>query len=93
MLIVIFSNNLFRVRTPVLPLTHEKIDVPFKTKYVYGYKYSNFSNLLQIMFNKIIKEEHDFITKISEWTLVSIDFLQLRINKINPLVRSTYLSQ
>ncbi|KAF0762271.1 Uncharacterized protein FWK35_00002799 [Aphis craccivora] len=42
------------------------------------------------MFDKIYKEENNFVTKGSGWSLYSIDALQLRINIVNPLTGSTY---
>ena len=43
------------------------------------------------MYNKLLKEETEFLTKGSGWSLKSIDGLQLRINLVNPLAGSTYI--
>ncbi|KAE9522456.1 hypothetical protein AGLY_017117 [Aphis glycines] len=43
------------------------------------------STLLNKMFNKLLSEEEQFISKESGWSLKSIDCIQLRINKVNPL--------
>ena len=52
---------------------------------------SNFTKLLDSMFNKILEEESEYIAKGSGWSLVSIDGLQLRINNVNPLKGSSYI--
>lgn len=41
----------------------------------FKYKLSNFSNVLKIMYNKLIKEERYFITKGSGWIVELIDLL------------------
>ncbi|KAE9522211.1 hypothetical protein AGLY_017393 [Aphis glycines] len=64
----------------------------FKTTNVLACKSSNFNSLLNKMFNKLLSEEEQFISKESGWSLKSIDCIQLRINKVNPLKGgSTYL--
>lgn len=72
-------------------ITHEIQNVAFKTQNILGCNSSNFKKLLNNMFNKILEEECEFIAKGSGWSLVSIDGLQLRINKVNPLRGSTYI--
>jgi len=73
-------------------LTGEVQDMSFKTSNVLAYKSSDFNSLLNKMFNKLLSEEAQFISKKSGWSLKSIDCLQLRINKVNPLKGgSTYL--
>jgi hypothetical protein len=57
----------------------------FKTSNVFAHSNSNFSVLLNNIFNKIWKEESEFIAKGSGWNLNTIDGLQLGINIINPL--------
>ncbi|KAE9521487.1 hypothetical protein AGLY_018121, partial [Aphis glycines] len=73
-------------------LTNEVQDMSFKTTNVLACKSSNFNSLLNKMFNKLLSEEEQFISKKSGWSLKSIDCIQLRINKVNPLKGgSTYL--
>jgi len=43
------------------------------------------------MYNKLLKKETEFLTKGSGWSLKSIDWLQLKINLVNPLAGSTYI--
>lgn len=43
------------------------------------------------MFNKILKEESEFVTKGSGWSLNITDELQLRVNIINPLRGSSFI--
>lgn len=43
------------------------------------------------MYNKLSKTETEFETKVSGWSLKSIDGLQLRINLVNPLKISTFI--
>uniref|UniRef100_A0A2S2R9P8 DNA-directed DNA polymerase n=1 Tax=Sipha flava TaxID=143950 RepID=A0A2S2R9P8_9HEMI len=63
----------------------------FKTSNVFVHLHSNFSVLLSHMFNKILKEESEFIAKGSGWNLNRIDGLQLRINIVNPLRGLSYI--
>lgn len=49
--------------------------------------YKNLNN----MYTNILREETDFKTKGSGCSLQSIDGLELRINRINPLSGSTYI--
>lgn len=72
-------------------VTQEKQDMSFKTHNILACHSSDFNQLLDKMFNKILEEESEFITKGSGWSLVSIDGLQLRINIVNPLKGGTYL--
>ncbi|KAE9522284.1 hypothetical protein AGLY_017327 [Aphis glycines] len=66
-------------------LTNEVQDMSFKTTNVLACKSSNFNSLLNKMFNKLLSEEEQFISKKSGWSLKSIDCIQLRINTVNPL--------
>ncbi|KAL4084059.1 hypothetical protein QTP88_029375 [Uroleucon formosanum] len=66
-------------------LTGEVQDISFKISNVLACKSSNFNSLLNKMFNKLLSEEAQFISKKSGWSLKSIDCIQLRINKVNPL--------
>ncbi|KAE9522580.1 hypothetical protein AGLY_017002 [Aphis glycines] len=73
-------------------LTNEVQDMSFKTTNVLACKSSNVNSLLNKMFNKLLSEEEQLISKKSGWSLKSIDCIQLRINKVNPLKGgSTYL--
>ncbi len=83
--------NLYLDCVYVHVLTQEHRDISFKTENVLAYTNSNFENLLKKMFDKINKEESNFVTKGSGWSLYSIDALQLRINIVNPLTGSTYV--
>lgn len=56
----------------IQPLTQEQRDVSFKTQNVAGYANSDFYNLVGKMFDKILKEENNFISKGSGWCLQSI---------------------
>lgn len=84
--------NLYLDCDYVRVLTQEHRDISFKTENILAYTNSNFENILKKMFNKINKEESNFVTKQSGWSLYSIDALQLRINIVNPLTGSTYLT-
>ncbi|KAF0708493.1 Uncharacterized protein FWK35_00036940 [Aphis craccivora] len=53
-------------------LTQEHRDISFKTENVLAYTNSNFENLLKKMFDKINKEESNFVTKGGGWSLYSI---------------------
>ncbi|XP_060856098.1 uncharacterized protein LOC132933843, partial [Metopolophium dirhodum] len=83
--------NLYLDCVYVHVLTQERRDISFKTENMLAFTNSNFENLLKKMFNKLIKEESDFVTRGSGWSLDSIDVLQLRINIVNPLNGSSYL--
>ncbi|KAE9522233.1 hypothetical protein AGLY_017371 [Aphis glycines] len=83
--------NLYLDCVYVHVLTQEHRDISFKTVNVLAYTNSNFKNLLKKMFDKINKEESNFVTKRSGWSLYSIDALQLRINIVNPLTGSSYV--
>ncbi|CAI6356350.1 unnamed protein product [Macrosiphum euphorbiae] len=84
--------NLYVDSTYEQLLTDEVQDMSFKTSNVLASKSSNFNSLLNKMFNKLLSEEAQFISKKSGWSLKSIDCLQLRVNKVNPLKGgSTYL--
>ena len=72
-------------------LSDEIKNVAFKTKNMLPCNSSNFTKLLDSMFNKILEEESEYIAKGSGWSLVSIDGLQLRINNVNPLKGSSYI--
>jgi hypothetical protein len=43
-------------------ILHEERDISFKTMNVAAYSQSNFYDLLNKMFNNILKEENDFVT-------------------------------
>ncbi|XP_060847730.1 LOW QUALITY PROTEIN: uncharacterized protein LOC132931392 [Rhopalosiphum padi] len=73
------------------PVTHDIQDMAFKTSNILACSSSDFTILLNRMFNKILTEESEFIAKGSGWSLVSIDGLQLRINLVNPLKGSSYI--
>ncbi|KAE9523737.1 hypothetical protein AGLY_015878 [Aphis glycines] len=73
-------------------LTNEVQDMSFKTTNVLACKSSNFNSLLNKMFNKLLSEEEQFISKKSGWSLKSIDCIQLRINKVNPLKGGTVIN-
>ncbi|XP_050066624.1 uncharacterized protein LOC126555790 [Aphis gossypii] len=83
--------NLYLDCVYVHVLTQEYRDISFKTVNVLAYTNSNFENLLKKMFDKINKEESNFVTKGSGWSLYSIDALQLRINIVNSLTGSSYV--
>ncbi|KAF0698043.1 Uncharacterized protein FWK35_00026359, partial [Aphis craccivora] len=51
----------------------EHQDISFKTENVLAYTNSYFENLFKKMFDKINKEESNFVTKGSGWSLYSID--------------------
>ncbi|KAF0720305.1 Uncharacterized protein FWK35_00022340, partial [Aphis craccivora] len=53
----------------------EHRDISFKTENVLAYTNSNFENLFKKIFDKINKEENNFVTKGSGWSLYSIDAL------------------
>jgi len=72
-------------------VTLEFHDAEFKTSNVLAHSESNFSGLLNIMFNKILKEESEFVAKGSGWSLKTIDGLQLRTNILNPLRGLSYI--
>ncbi|XP_022180830.1 uncharacterized protein LOC111041004 [Myzus persicae] len=63
-------------------LTGEVQDMSFKTSNVLACKSSDFNSLLNKMFDKLLSEEAQFISKKSGWSLKSIDCIQLRINKL-----------
>ncbi|KAL4153547.1 hypothetical protein QTP88_001380 [Uroleucon formosanum] len=73
-------------------LTGEVQDMSFKTSNVLACKSSNFNSLLNKMFNKLLSEEAQFISKKSGWSLKSIVCIQLRINKVNPLKEGTVIN-
>lgn len=73
------------------PVTHDIQDIAFKSSNILACNSSDFTSLLNSMFNKILTEESEFIAKGSGWSLVSIDGLQLRINLVNPLKGSSYI--
>jgi len=72
-------------------VTGEVQDVAFKTTNILACSSSDFDKLLEGMFNKLLREEQEFLLKGSNWSLKSIDVLQLRINFVNPLRGGTYL--
>jgi len=72
-------------------ITDEVRDIEFKTSYRIVYAQSNFNNLINVFFNKLLKEESDYITKGSGWSLKSIYRLQLRTNKVNLLKGNSYI--
>jgi len=72
-------------------LTDEVHDIVFKTLNRIVYAQSNFNNLINVFFNKLLKEESDFITNGSGWSLKSIYRLQLRTNKVNLLKGNSYI--
>lgn len=64
-------------------LTNENRDVAFKTKNEIIHTTSDLKPILNQMFDKLLKEESNFLIKGLGWSLKSIHGLQLRTNKVN----------
>jgi len=61
--------NLYFDRVYVHVLTQKHRDIAFKTENMLVFTHSNFENLFKKMFDKINKEESNFVTKGSGWRL------------------------
>ncbi|KAE9522375.1 hypothetical protein AGLY_017206 [Aphis glycines] len=62
-------------------ITGEIRDVSFKTFNVACFLTSNLTALLKNMYDKLLNEQKTFTLKGSSWRQISLDGLQLRINK------------
>ena len=83
--------NLVLECTYVKPIAEETQARAFKTKSRRVLQESILDHKLERMFQKICREESEYMDKGSGWTLHSIDGLMVRLNRYRPLRGSTFI--
>ena len=63
----------------------------FKTKNEVILEANDLNTYYENVADRLINELDEFVARGSGWTLVSVDYLELRINKYNPLRGSSYI--